>query len=115
MKFINEKINKEFEIAEKAISAGNEGKARVCARRAVSFAIQEKLTLLDKSVQTPELKKLINIFLKEVACSAEIKIILDHMTWKVDKEKDSDKTFWPYPDVDLIKEAKWFVKELLST
>jgi hypothetical protein len=33
----------------------------------------------------------------------------------VNKDKDSDKIYWPYPNVDLIKEAKWFVKELLST
>ncbi|MFT3895039.1 MAG: hypothetical protein QM730_25720 [Anaerolineales bacterium] len=40
---LQEQIQKEFEKADQARSKGNEGQARVCARRAAGIAIREYL------------------------------------------------------------------------
>lgn len=39
-----EQIEQEFALAEQARARGNEGQARVCARRAAGIAIREYLT-----------------------------------------------------------------------
>ncbi len=114
MKYNLEKINTEFQTAKKAKAKGNEGKERVCARRAVGFAIQEKLRSQGKSVKTPDLKNLSILFHTEFDCTDEMKTILEHMNWKVRFKEGSKSTYWPYPNIDLIEEAKRFVKILLS-
>ena len=114
MKYNLEKINLEFQTAEKAIYEGNEGKARVCARRAVGFAIQEKFHSLGITVRTPELKKLSELFITEIDSTDELKTILEHMNWKVEYKKGATSTFWPYPEIDLVEEAKRFAKIILS-
>ena len=114
MKFNFEKINREFRTIEKSIIEGNQGKARVCARRAVAFAMQEKLRSIGTSVIGLDLKQLTKRFLEEFETSEEIENILEHMSWKVDMKLGADSTYWPYPEVDLIEESRYFVKYLLS-
>jgi hypothetical protein len=114
MKYNFEKIDREFKTIEKSTLEGNHGKARVCARRAVLFAMQEKLRPAGNSVIGLDLQQLSKLFLEEFETSEEIKNILNHMSWKVDMKLGSDSTYWPYPEVDLIKEARYFVDYLLS-
>jgi len=48
-----DKLEIEFERAETARSSGNEGQARVCARRAAGIAIREYYARRGQSVHTP--------------------------------------------------------------
>ena len=114
MKNYLDKINKEIKTAEDSISSGNLGRARVCARRIVGFAIREKLNLIGKPFHAPDLKKLIAVFINEVECSQKVQDILDHMTWKVEMNEETKTTYWPYPEINLLNEAKWFANEILS-
>ena len=108
------KIDHEFLTAEKSRIEGNEGKARVCARRAVGFAIQAKLHSHGINVKAPDLQTLTKIFLEEIETPEKLKEIIDHMSLKVNHKVDSKSTFWPYPEIDLIEEAKYFVENILS-
>jgi hypothetical protein len=51
---LHEQIEKEFELAERARANGNEGRARVCARRAAGIAAREYLTRKGARPQSSE-------------------------------------------------------------
>lgn len=114
MKYNLEKINKELELSQIAKEQGNDGKSRVCARRAVSFAIQEKLISVGKTYSSPNLQTLSSEILEEFDISENLQTIVANMSLKVEMKKDTRAYFWPYPDIDLLEDAKLFVKELLG-
>ena len=114
MIFNTEKINKELITAENALKDGNEGKARVCARRAVSFAIREKFRSQGKAIHAHDLTSLTKLFVEQFSPSDEIRTILDHMSLKVGPQYINGSTQWPHSDINLLKEAKWFVEAIMS-
>ena len=114
MIFNTEKINKEFIAAENALKDGNEGKARVCARRAVSFAIREKFRAQGKTIHAPDLTTLTKLFIEQFSPSEEIINILNHMSLKVGPQYINGSTQWPHSKINLLKEAKWFVEAIMS-
>src|SRR6266511_6293339 len=101
-------INSEFEKAEQARVRGNEGQARVCARRAAGIADREYLTL--REIRPPSLSAydLLNLLKDDSGLSPDLKLIADHLTLRVTEE------FKLPVDVDLISEARKFCEELLK-
>jgi len=101
-------IDSEFEKAEQARARGNEGQARVCARRAAGIAIREYLTR--QGIRPPSVSAydLLNLLKADPDLSADLKLIADHLTLRVTEE------FKLPVDADLIAEARKFCEALLK-
>ena len=101
-------IESGFEKATQARGRGNEGQARVCARRAAGIAVREYLGR--RGIRPPSVSAydLLNLMKEDALLSPDLKLIADHLTVRVTEE------FKLPVDVDLIEEAKKFCEELLS-
>jgi hypothetical protein len=101
-------IQAEFERAAQARGRGNEGQARVCARRAAGIAIREYLTR--RGVRPPSVSAydLLNLIKEDTLLSSDLRLIADHLTVRVTEE------FKLPVDVDLVEEAKQFCETLLK-
>jgi hypothetical protein len=101
-------FNREISLSEIARASGNEGKARVCARRAASVVIAEYLDrrgLPDPGVSVIDRLQLLES-LQDV--SANIKMTAQHLLMHVTPEHSLPV------DVDLIAEARQLEQELLE-
>ena len=103
-----EQINAEFERASQARARGNEGQARVCARRAAGMAIREYLVRRGTRPSSVSAYDLLNLIKDDPLLSPELKLIADHLTVRVTEE------FKLPVNVDLVAEAKRFCDELLK-
>jgi HEPN domain-containing protein len=103
-----EKLQKEFERAESARARGNEGQARVCARRAAGIAIREYYARRGQHFRTPSAYDLLNRLKAEPKLSPELKQASEYLTLRVNKE------FKLPVDVDLLVEARKLCDGLLE-
>ncbi len=101
-------IQTEFEKAEEARARGNEGQARVCARRAAGLAVRQYLTRRGIRILSTSAYDLLNLLKNEPSLSSSLKQIADHLTLRVTEE------FKLPVDVDLIAEARTLCEELLN-
>jgi hypothetical protein len=101
-------IEAEFQKAEAARARGNEGQARVCARRAAGIAIREYLSR--RGIRPPSISAfdLLNLIKEEAHLSPDLKLIADHLTVRVTEE------FKLPVDADLVAEARKLCEELLK-
>lgn len=101
-------IKAEFDKAEEARARGNEGQARVCARRAAGIAIREYL--LRRGIRPPSVSAydLLNQLKWDPDLSPDLKEIADHLTLRVTEE------FKLPVNADLVAEARTFCDELLK-
>ena len=101
-------IDVEIERAEQARGRGNEGQARVCARRAAGIAVREYL--IRQRIRPPSVSAydLLNLLKEDPHLSPDLKRITDHLTMRVTKE------FKLPVDADLIAETRKFCRELLK-
>lgn len=90
----------EFERAEAARARGNEGQARVCARRAAGIAIREYYVRRGYTVRTPSAYDLLNLLTEEPHLSPDLKQAAAYLTLRVNEE------FKLPVDVDLLDEAR---------
>jgi HEPN domain-containing protein len=102
-------IKAEFEKAEQARARGNEGQARVCARRAAGIAIREYLTR--QGIRPPSVSAydLLNLLKDDPRLSQDLQRIADHLTLRVTEE------FKLPVNADLVAEARIFCDELLQS
>jgi len=108
MKDWEEKLQKEFELAESARASGNEGRARVCARRAAGIAIREYYARRGHHVRTPSAYDLLQMLADEPQLSSVVKQTAKYLTLRVNEE------FKLPVDVDLLDEARKLCDELLT-
>ena len=103
-------IEAELEKAEQARARGNEGQARVCARRAAGIAVREYLTR--QGIRPPSVSAydLLNSLKSDprLAQRPDLKQIADHLTLRVTEE------FKLPVNADLIAEARTFCEGLLK-
>jgi HEPN domain-containing protein len=99
-------IKTEFERAEQARARGNEGQARVCARRAAGIAARDYLTRQGKRPPSVSAYDLLNLLKQEPRLSHDLRRIADHLTLRVTEE------FKLPVEADLIAEARTFCKGL---
>jgi len=99
-------IQAEFEKADEARRRGNEGQARVCARRAAGIAIREYLRR--QGIRPPSLSAydLLNLVKSDAQLSPALKLIAEHLTLRVNEE------FRLPVNADLIAEARTFCEDL---
>jgi len=98
----------EFDRAAQARERGNEGQARVCARRAAGIAIREYLTRQAIRPPSTSAYDLLNLIKEDPHLSSDLKRIADHLTLRVTDE------FKLPVDADLIAEAHTFCEDLLK-
>ena len=101
-------LNIEFERADAARARGNEGQARVCARRAAGIAIREYYARRGQSVGTPSAYDLLQLLAEEPHLSPVLKQAAIYLTLRVTEE------FKLPIDVDLLSEARKLCAELLG-
>ena len=102
------RLDLEFERAIEARARGNEGQARVCARRAAGIAIREYFARRGQFVRTPSAYDLLQQIADEPALSAELKQAAANLTVRVTEE------FKLPVDVDLVDEARKLCNALLT-
>lgn len=98
----------EFDKAEQARVRGNEGQARVCARRAAGIAAREYLARRGQSVRTPSAYDLLKLLADDPHLSADLRQAARYLTLRVDEE------FKLPVAVDLIAEARRLCDGLLK-
>ena len=103
-----EQIEKEFQSAEQARAKGNEGQARVCARRAAGIAIRDYLTRKGTPPRSASAYDLLNLLKSDPLLSPDLKQAADHLTLRVTEE------FKLPVDADLVAEARMLCNELLK-
>ncbi|MGB8981665.1 MAG: hypothetical protein WCC12_07290 [Anaerolineales bacterium] len=101
-------IDKEFEKAGQARARGNEGQARVCARRAAGIAVREYLTRRGVRPPSTSAYDLLNLLKEEPGLAPGLRRIAEHLTLRVTEE------FKLPVDADLLVEAKQFCDKLLK-
>ena len=103
-----EQIEKEFETAERARSKGNEGQARVCARRAAGIAVRDYLTRRGIHPRSTSAYDLLNLLKDDPLLPPDLKLIANHLTLRVTEE------FKLPVEADLVAEARRLCEELLK-
>jgi HEPN domain-containing protein len=100
-------IRVEFEKAEQARARGNEGQARVCARRAAGIAAREYLSRRGERPRTSSAYDLLKRIAADPAVPANLKDSASRLTLRVDEQ------FRLPPGVDLLAVARAFCAALL--
>lgn len=98
------RVQRELQIAEAARARGNEGMARVAARRAAGWTVAAYLTQQGVSLGTASVLDHFRYLLAQNP-GPEIKLILEHMLVALEKHKPQSDSYWPL-DADLVAEAK---------
>ena len=101
-------IQAELDRAAQARERGNEGQARVCARRAAGIAVREYLTRRGIRPPSTSAYDLLNLLKDNPLLAPDLKQIADHLTLRVTEE------FKLPIDADLVREARTFCDELLK-
>ena len=104
----SEEIQSEFDQAQKARANGNEGQARVCARRAAGIAIRDYLVRRGIRPPSRSAHDLLTLIKEHAALPSDLKQVADHLTLRVTEE------FKLPVDVDLVAEAKALCDKLLE-
>jgi HEPN domain-containing protein len=102
-----EALANEFTRAESARARGNEGQARVCARRAAGIAIREYLARKGTRPSTASALDLLNQLKDDPHLPPELRLIVDHLTLRVTED------FKLPVDADLVAEARHLCEVLL--
>lgn len=103
-----DEIRREIEMALKAREKGNEGQARVCARRAAGIAIRDYLTR--KGIRPPSRSAhdLLNLIKEQAPLPSDLRLAADHLTLRVTEE------FKLPIEADLIAESKLLCEWLMK-
>jgi len=110
-----EKIKKELVLARTSDNQGNQGRARVCARRAAGWAVQEYLVQQGEPVSSPSTFDHLKYLAQKEGLAPRIYQALHRLTIKLEKDSLDDEAYYPIEGVDLIEEAHWLAEELLQT
>ncbi|MFZ5911524.1 MAG: hypothetical protein ACOYYU_16040 [Chloroflexota bacterium] len=101
-------LQHEFERAEAARARGNEGQARVCARRAAGIAIREYYARRGQTFRTPSAYDLLTLLGNDPRIPPELEQAAAYLTLRVTEE------FRLPVDVDLLDEARKLCEGLLG-
>lgn len=107
-------IQTELRRAYAARESGQDGLARVCARRAAGWAIRAHLNLQGIDLKTPSAFEYIKHLRAASGNPPNVQKVLDYLTQRVAKENIAEDSYWPLPEVDLVQEAHWLVEEMLG-
>jgi len=101
-------VKSELDLAEEARKTRNEGRARVCARRAAGHIIGEYFHRREISPISPSAYARLKTLRELADISAQVRDTCDHFLMRITPN-------YTLPiDVDLIAEARWLAQELLG-
>jgi hypothetical protein len=103
-----QKLEKELDTAAVARSRGNEGMARVCARRAAGIVVGEYLTRLGYDIHTPSVIARLHFLLSLPDIPSGTQEVAEHFLLHIDEEHKLPI------EADLVAEARWLVTALLG-
>jgi hypothetical protein len=98
----------EMERAFIAREKGNEGQARVCARRAAGIAVREYYARRGKTLRSPSAYDLLKMFLEDAQGTSDMNRSAAYLIMRVNEEFDLPE------DVDLLVEARQLCNALLG-
>jgi hypothetical protein len=101
------KFDDEITQAEAARAAGNEGKARVCARRAAGIVIGEYLERSGNPLLNASAYDRLRYLQNSSNLPEPVREIISHFLVRIDTDHNLPV------DADLITEAKWLAETLL--
>jgi len=101
-------INNEFERAAQARLKGNEGQARVCARRAAGIAIRDYFSRKGTRIRSASAYDLLNLLKEDPRLPLPLKLVAEHLTVRVTEE------FKLPVEADLVAEASQLCTWLLN-
>lgn len=99
----------EIQQAETARQAGNEGMARVCARRAVGWVVGEFLRRQSITFESPSAYERLRVLVQIPDVRPDVKEVAGHFLVRI-----TPKHELPI-DADLIDEAHWLKNTLLES
>ncbi len=102
------KYHSELQRGEQARAEGNEGMARVCARRAAGEVIREYFQRENLSLPKPSALNALRTLSKSEQVSPRVQEIATHFIWQITPDHILPG------DVDLLAEVQWLAKELLN-
>ncbi|MEX2160408.1 MAG: hypothetical protein WD751_00695 [Anaerolineales bacterium] len=102
-----------LETAEAARASGNEGMARVCARRAGGWAADANLKQGGADIGTPSLLEPMRQLQDQGGTSLRAKEILGHLLTVKKKDSLESDSYFPL-DVDLVAEARELIGLLFA-
>lgn len=105
------KVDEALQMADAAKARGNEGMARVCARRAAGWTVQAYLEKQGIDLQTTSVIKHMQYLLTLDSQSPQNRKILEHMLVAKQKDDLESDSYFPL-DVDLIGEARRLISDL---
>ena len=109
-----DKLKKELTNARQSQAKGNQGRARVCARRAAGWAIQAYLEPQGMGLETNNALDYIKHYATFEGLPEKIYQVLHHLSIKLEKDSLEEEAYYPIEGVDLIEEAQWLAEELLK-
>ena len=101
------KFDRELQMAELARSQGNEGKARVCARRAAGVVVGEYLQQQGVSTTAITAYDRVRMLADWPDLPPGVDEVVAHMTMRVDMDYQLPS------DLDLVEDARWLAETLL--
>lgn len=101
------KFEKELQTAKEARKNGNEGMARVCARRAAGELVRAYFQRQGLLLAKPSALHALKTLSQSGQVSEKVREIASHFVWQITPEH-----LLP-GDADLIAEAQWLAWELL--
>ena len=99
-------IDRELSQASRARAEGNEGRARVCARRAAGMAIREFHRLHGRSDMRASAVDMLSGLRDEPALSGAGRLAVERLLMRVDEE------FGLPSEIDLLEDARGLIGEL---
>ena len=102
-----EKMEVELGQAEKARLEGNEGRARVCARRAAGAVVGEYLARTGRAHSGPSAYDRLRFFCSQADLPLEVREVASHFLERITTENKLPI------EADLLAEARWLANTLL--
>lgn len=102
------KYNSELQHGLQARAEGNEGMARVCARRAAGEIIREFFQRQNLPLDKPSALNALKTLTTYEQISPRAREIATHFVWQITTEHTLPG------EVDLLAEVEWLAKELLG-
>ena len=104
-------VRHELAHAERARASGNEGMARVCARRAAGWAIKAHLGEAGVDLDTNSVIEHFRHMLAQDDTQAEQRLLIEHLRMPKLRPNLEEDSFFP-EDIDLIADARQMIRLL---
>ncbi len=106
-----ERVERELERADAARARGNEGMARVCARRAAGWAAEAYLTRHGVGLASPNVLEHMRRLIEVGGLRLDIHVKLEHLLTPKQKGEEGAESYFP-ADIDLVTEARELISAL---